>query len=317
MLWLTRDVEGLSRYLQDQANLDSQLVFRCRHDLERGRYDDAVRKAFLVLEERMRSSMGVESMTGRELALKAFGNGEGPLAKKMRANAARASALRELYAGAFGVFRNPAAHHLDAGFEGEECREIIILVNLLLRQLATIQPKYEKVFQHLDQSIKARLPKEYKLRRTVVSGEKNYYQVFLQDVKSHYEVAFRGRDHYLEIALHFEEKPATNQDLLAYFRKGKRLVRLQESLKTELRAEDWGKTWARVFQQHEWMEPNAASAELIAELLLKFVEVTYDEAKAATLDAKKIIAVQKKPARGAAKVEVPTQDIEHDDVVST
>ncbi|HZQ06114.1 MAG TPA: TIGR02391 family protein [Anaerolineae bacterium] len=139
MLILPEDVKQLTLYFQRSANLDEELASRCLEPLEDGRYDDAVRLAFLVLEKRLREVTGLERGTGADLANRAFNN-DSDLVKRLGLDSdpGMTSGLRQLYAGAFSVFRNPAAHRIDISYTPAQTREIISLVNLLLRQLNVV-----------------------------------------------------------------------------------------------------------------------------------------------------------------------------------
>jgi uncharacterized protein (TIGR02391 family) len=264
------DIKRISTFLRELANFDDELFENCWPLLEAGKYDDAVRKAFLVLEERLRDIADVKGATGRELAQKAFGSGDGPVAKKMRVDQATGNALRELYSGAFGVFRNPTAHHLDVDYNASECQEVITFVNLLLRKLGEAQSAYERVLDATRQLIKAKMPSEYKLRR--VSSSK-ILQVHLQDVKSHYELRFMKRDRFIEVALHFEENWEFNQHMLELFRKHESALR--EKLGNNSYVEKWGARWGRVYQKLPWEDPEKASADKLADTLVSFIQATH------------------------------------------
>lgn len=150
MFLLHKDIQEITDYLQRSAHLDEELLARCQEPMEEEKYDDAVRIAFLVLEKRLRQAAGIDQGTGRELANRVFGN-DSMLLKEVNLDAGMASALRELYAGAFGVFRNPVAHQLDAGYGAVECREIVTLVDLLLRQISKAQSpeaQLKKLLKH-------------------------------------------------------------------------------------------------------------------------------------------------------------------------
>ena len=73
-------------------------------------------------------------MTGTNLANAAFNTKDGPLAKHLGKNLSEREGLRELYSGAFKVFRNPSAHSA-VGYNSSDGKEIVVLVNLLLRIL--------------------------------------------------------------------------------------------------------------------------------------------------------------------------------------
>ncbi len=97
-------------------------------------FDEAVRSAFVLLEERLRECVDGQGMTGVQLANYAFNPTDGPLAKHLGRTRSEREGLRELYSGAFKLFRNPTAHST-VGYDAADGKAIIGLVNLLLRIL--------------------------------------------------------------------------------------------------------------------------------------------------------------------------------------
>ena len=128
------ELNRLREALETQANMDDELLQRCASLLHLGAYDEAVRSAFVLLEERLREMLGQEGMTGSNLANAAFNTKDGPLAKHLGKNLSEREGLRELYSGAFKVFRNPTDHGA-VGYSSSDGKEIVALVNLLLRIL--------------------------------------------------------------------------------------------------------------------------------------------------------------------------------------
>jgi len=120
--------------IEDQAGLDPELAQRCRQLLHLGAFDEAVRSAFVLLEERLRAATDKEGMTGVQLVNYAFSPNKGPLTQQMGRTQNEKDGLRELYAGAFRLFRNPTAHGV-VDYSAAEGRAIIGLVDLLLRML--------------------------------------------------------------------------------------------------------------------------------------------------------------------------------------
>jgi uncharacterized protein (TIGR02391 family) len=118
--------------IEAQAGLDEELLRRCGHLIHLGAFDEAVRSAFVLLEERLRDAVKAEGMTGTQLANHAFSPMNGPLAKHLGRNQAEREGLRELYSGAFRLFRNPTAHGV-VGYSAAEGKAIIGLVDLLLK----------------------------------------------------------------------------------------------------------------------------------------------------------------------------------------
>lgn len=130
--------DGEMRQIQEaielQAGLDEELMRRCGSLIHMDKFDEAVRNAFVLLEERLRQAVNQEGMTGTQLANYAFNSTNGPLAKHLGHNQAEREGLRELYSGAFKLFRNPTAHGV-ADYSAAEGKAIIGLVDLLLKML--------------------------------------------------------------------------------------------------------------------------------------------------------------------------------------
>jgi uncharacterized protein (TIGR02391 family) len=127
-------MEQVRRALEAHAGFDEELLRRCGHLIHLGAFDEAVRSAFILLEERLRKAVGKDDMTGTQLANFAFSPGKGPLAKQLGHTRSEQEGLRELYSGAFKLFRNPTAHGV-VEYSSAEGKAILSLVDLLLRLL--------------------------------------------------------------------------------------------------------------------------------------------------------------------------------------
>jgi uncharacterized protein (TIGR02391 family) len=134
MILTDEEMQQVRRSVEAQAGLDDELVRRCGHLIHLGALDEAVRSAFVLLEERLREAVNEEGMTGTQLANHAFSPTKGPLAKHLGRNQSEREGLRELYSGAFRLFRNPTAHGV-IGYSAAEGKAIIGLVDLLLKML--------------------------------------------------------------------------------------------------------------------------------------------------------------------------------------
>jgi uncharacterized protein (TIGR02391 family) len=126
------EMKTIRQAIDERSGLDEELLNRCTDFLRTGKYDEAVRNAFILLEERLRVVVNKEGMTGTQLANYAFSPANGPLAKLLGNNDAEKEGLRELFSGAFKLFRNPTAHGV-VGYDRVEGKSIIGLVNLLLK----------------------------------------------------------------------------------------------------------------------------------------------------------------------------------------
>jgi uncharacterized protein (TIGR02391 family) len=97
--------------IEEQAGLDEELANRCSQLIHLGAFDEAIRSAFVLLEERLWKAVNGDGMTGTNLANHAFSKNS-PLVKHLSHNLSEGEGLRELYAGAFKLFRNPTAFDL-------------------------------------------------------------------------------------------------------------------------------------------------------------------------------------------------------------
>jgi uncharacterized protein (TIGR02391 family) len=134
MILTDGEMEQIRQAIETQAGLDEELVRRCGPLIHMAKFDEAVRSAFVLLEERLRSMIDGEGMTGTRLANTAFNPVNGPLAQQLGHTGAEREGLRELYSGAFKLFRNPTAHSV-VGYSAAEGKAIIGLVDLMLKML--------------------------------------------------------------------------------------------------------------------------------------------------------------------------------------
>ena len=102
----------------------------------RGRYDDAVLAAMRLVEDRVRfagkysnSDIGATDAEGVRGFQGAYDDGNDP---------GEATGRMELFAGAVGMFKNPASHRI-VGNDHDEAVEVILLANVLLRHLRRAQ----------------------------------------------------------------------------------------------------------------------------------------------------------------------------------
>lgn len=134
MILTDKEMQQIRQAIEGQARLDEELLGRCGHLLHVGAVDEAVRSAFVLLEQRLRKLVREKGMTGAQLANYAFNSKDGPLAKHLGRTRSEREGLRELYSGAFKLFRNPTAHGT-VGYDAADGKAIIGLVNLMLRTL--------------------------------------------------------------------------------------------------------------------------------------------------------------------------------------
>ncbi|MBP8001628.1 MAG: hypothetical protein KA314_21640 [Chloroflexi bacterium] len=106
MILTDKELRDLREVLDTQSGLNTDLLQHCGMLIHLGKFDEAVRSAFILLEERLRTMVGQEGMTGTNLANYAFNVDTGPLAKHLANNKSEREGLRELYSGAFKLFRH-------------------------------------------------------------------------------------------------------------------------------------------------------------------------------------------------------------------
>jgi hypothetical protein len=137
MILTDKEVHLLRETLESQVGLDDELLLQCGSLLRNGSFDDAVRKAFVILEERLRkvADLDDQKMTGVQLANHVFRQ-EGWLGKQL---GEQRDGLRELYSGTFKVFRNPTAHK-STSYDQLKGKTVVGLVNLLMVLLNEVQP---------------------------------------------------------------------------------------------------------------------------------------------------------------------------------
>ena len=114
--------------------LDPVLAQKVTHLFIRGDYDTAVFQAFKEVEVRTRQKANLPpEKLGVDLMRAAFNAEDGALTNKALPKGER-EACANLFAGAIGMFKNPASHR-DVGTEAEEARELVLFANYLLRMI--------------------------------------------------------------------------------------------------------------------------------------------------------------------------------------
>ena len=106
MILTDNEIRHIQGAIDAHAGLDEELLRRCGHLIHLGAFDEAVRSAFVLLEERLREATKQEGMTGTNLANYAF-KSDGPLAKLLATSESERQGLRELYSGAFRLYSLP------------------------------------------------------------------------------------------------------------------------------------------------------------------------------------------------------------------
>jgi uncharacterized protein (TIGR02391 family) len=140
MLLTDADLDLVRQSIEGSAGWDQELLQRTSSLVHVGAFDEAVRNALVLLEDRLRKAANKEgaNMTGTQLADFAFSPDKGPLAKHYGHNHSEREGLHALYTAAFKLFRNPTAHRV-VNFDPTEAKFIIGYVNLLLYMLDRIK----------------------------------------------------------------------------------------------------------------------------------------------------------------------------------
>jgi uncharacterized protein (TIGR02391 family) len=153
MLITNTQVDELLSVLDDLSGLDQELIERSSPLIRSERYDEAVSRAFVVLEERLREQLAVRGGAGVHLSEKAFAPETGHFVDRLDLPRAEVEGIRDLFVGAFRAFRNRAAHTV-AGYTLDEARAIVHLVNLLLMILEQVrQAPIQRVPKRIAQAL--------------------------------------------------------------------------------------------------------------------------------------------------------------------
>ncbi len=103
--------------------------------IDGGHYDSAVRKAFVILTDRLRRAFGiVDSIDGEKLVNVVFGSG-GKLPTALSDSEKRS--YRDLLSGFYGVYRNRFAHN-DVCPSITEAQAIVEMVNIFLGEIERV-----------------------------------------------------------------------------------------------------------------------------------------------------------------------------------
>jgi uncharacterized protein (TIGR02391 family) len=137
-----RDLSGLHAERRLGVELHDRLK-NARSIFSLGTYDAAILEAMKQVEERVRELSGLAG-SGVDLMHRAFSPGKagsppGPLADATAPDPNENRGLMELFSGAMGAFRNPAAHRPVDYADPTEAVEVVLLADLLLRMLDRVE----------------------------------------------------------------------------------------------------------------------------------------------------------------------------------
>lgn len=132
MIFTDDEMNNLRRSIEAQSGMLPELEIRCGDLIRNGNFEEAIRNAFVLLEESLRTAVNdKQKRTGTNLALYAFDPDTGPLAKHLGRTKQERMGLQGLYAGAFRLLRNPTAHTF-IEYDPNEARSILYFINFLL-----------------------------------------------------------------------------------------------------------------------------------------------------------------------------------------
>lgn len=161
MFLTERETEQLRNSLETMSGIDPELAERCADLIRIEAYDEAVRSACALLEERLRKAAPKQGLSGTRLADYAFCAPDSPLIANLSPNVAEREGLHQLFSGAFKLFRNPIAHG-NVSYDDVESKAIIGFVNLLLLLLkkvdktvpaTAVSGNLERVFASVETSV--------------------------------------------------------------------------------------------------------------------------------------------------------------------
>lgn len=135
-----RDITDLENAFQawckNPDHYDSELVQAISDLLAHRQLDSAIRKAFIVLKERLCKRFRVpRELDGLDLVNKIFGKHSDVI---KRLNEAERQSMRDLLAGLYGVFRNRFAHR-DEEPSWAEADAVISMINHVLQEVSRIK----------------------------------------------------------------------------------------------------------------------------------------------------------------------------------
>ena len=119
----------------EDAHFDQRLKDSIGPLMAGGHYDSAIRKAFVILTDRLRRAFGVtEQIDGDELINLVFGKG-GKVVVAL--DDPQKQAMRNLISGFYGVYRNEIAHN-DVAIDRERARAIIEMANTIIYDIEKV-----------------------------------------------------------------------------------------------------------------------------------------------------------------------------------
>lgn len=132
---LPSTLKALIAQSSDDQHFDQRLKDAVFPLLDGGHHDSAIRKAFIVLTDRLRRAFGVKvEIDGEDLVNLVFGKG-GKLSIAL--DESKKQALRNLISGFYGVYRNKYAHN-DGDADASDARAIVEMANQIILEIERV-----------------------------------------------------------------------------------------------------------------------------------------------------------------------------------
>lgn len=123
-------------WIGDAGWWDTELLSTCQDNMAVGHYDDAIREAFIIVEERIRELANLQGAGrqehGRGLVFYALNNTKTDFALRLSRRGVDLESARSFIGGIFGLIRNPIMHNL-MGHNRDTCVTVLRAANLILR----------------------------------------------------------------------------------------------------------------------------------------------------------------------------------------
>jgi hypothetical protein len=161
---LPATLKALIALSSDDQHFDQRLKDAVFPLLDGGHLDSAIRKAFIVLTDRLRRAFGVKAdVDGEDLVNQVFGKG-GKISVAL--DEPRKQAFRNLISGFYGVYRNKYAHN-DSEANVADARAIVEMTNQIILEIEQVANASAKAVASLRKAGTSNRRKPYsKARRT-------------------------------------------------------------------------------------------------------------------------------------------------------
>jgi hypothetical protein len=145
--------QSFRKWCNAPDHVDREIKEKVYGLLQRGEYDSAIRKGFVILKERLCAVYGIaKDKDGSELVNLIYGK---QTSVTPALPAEERQAMRDLVAGLYGVFRNKYGHN-DVKPAWQEVDAVLSMINCVLKKLPPIRSP--RVAQGLAQSTKRPAP---------------------------------------------------------------------------------------------------------------------------------------------------------------